>query len=112
MTRRLANRVAQFALSPEIEWALDNAIRGSHVYHLRESDGTKCTLFVTTAIDTEDQGRLAVGFESTLTDEEEWETHSWSWWTKEVEKGTKQITPEGAMDILWTSPNEKREKDA
>lgn len=108
-TRRLANRVAQFALSPEIEWSLDNAIRGGHVYHLRESDGTKCTLFVTTTLEAPDKGRLAVGFESTLI-EDEWETHSWAWWTLEVEKGTLPIQPESAMDIIWVSPNEKKER--
>ena len=112
MTNRLAKKVAEFPLSPEIEWALDNAMKGNHVWHLREKDGTKCVLFVTTAIETLEQGRLAVGFSSTLKEDEEWETYSWSWWTKELEKGTKQITPEGAMDIIWSSPNEMREKNA
>ena len=108
-TRRLATRVAQYPLSPEIEYCLDNAIRGGHVYHLRETDGTKVTLFVTTAIENEDKGRLAVGLESKQ-GEEDWETFAWAWWTKEVEKGTLQITPEGAMDFVYLSPNEKREK--
>lgn len=109
MTRRLANRVAQFALSPEIEWALDNAIRGGHVYHLRESDGTRVTIFVTTAIEVAEKGRFAVGIESALV-EEEWESFAWAWWTLEVDKGTFPITPEGAMDFIYLSPNEKREK--
>lgn len=109
MTRRLANRVAQFALSPEIEWALDNAIRGGHAYHLRESDGTRVTVFVTTAIELEAKGRLAVGIESKLV-EDEWESYAWGWWTLEVDKGNFQITPEGAMDFIYLSPNEKREK--
>lgn len=109
MTRRLATRVAQHALSPEIEYALDNAIRGGHVYHLRETDGTRVTLFVTTAIEVSERGRLAVGLESKLV-EDEWQTFAWAWWTLEVGKGTFQITPEGAMDFIYLSPNEKREK--
>lgn len=109
MTRRLATRVAQYALSPEIEYCLDNAIRGGHVYHLRETDGTRVTLFVTTAIEVPERGRLAVGLESKFI-EDEWETFAWAWWTLEAEKGTLQITVEGAMDFIYLSPNEKREK--
>jgi hypothetical protein len=109
MSRRMAQRVAQYPLPQEVEYCLDNALRGDHVYHLRETDGSKVTLFVTTAIENEDKGRLAVGIESQLV-EEEFETFAWAWWTKEVEKGTFPITPEGAMDFIYLSPNEKREK--
>jgi len=109
MTRRLATRVAEHALSPEIEYSLDNAIRGGHVYHLRESDGTRVTLFVTTGIEVSDKGRLSVGIESKLV-EDEWESFAWAWWTLELDKGTLPITPEGAMDFIYLSPNEKREK--
>lgn len=109
MTTRLAKRVAQFPLSPEIEWALDNAIRAKHMYHLRESDGSRCTLLVTTTLEAPEKGRLAVGFES-LQMEEDWTTHAWAWWTGEVEKGTMPVTPEGAMDFIWVSPNERKEK--
>lgn len=109
MSRRLANRVAEYPLPPEIEWALDNAIRGDHVYHLQEYEGRICTLFVTTAIEVAEKGRLVIGIRSKLLDEE-WETYAFAWWTLEVAKGNFPITPEGAMDMLYLSPNEKREK--